>query len=302
MNYIIKESDNRYQLLGNLWSRLNSGELKITRYTSNGGLQYVIPKELVNNEFSRYTGRGNLIESSKSHDSYIITYRFESILRQSCELNKEQYYHLMMMKNNDLDESPTCCICGKKLDFSNKLGQGYHQGAGNPSCDYYTCSKSCKSSKILIDGWRKGCYDDSTDLRGFKVAWSKDYKKMYYSAHNPIKEAEVRRSIFISRSNGRHSYLYILVVGDKLKFGITSYNPDGRVNYVINNILCGIPSVKLYYEGGNIEVADAEYNLKILLYNLGFISTSNSEIFYYSDDLLELIKTKVSETLSLYNS
>jgi hypothetical protein len=266
---IIDEHDTRFSKIGSMVIRLKS--VKLSKLSEGGCIEYIIPYELVINNVKRITGRGNIIDINDTNDSYISTYRFEKLLNESTNLSKQCYFDLVYLGINNTNDRPVCSICNKKLDFSDKLSQGYRKGSGtglnNDEYIPYYCSASCKSTGLVTKRWTnnyEGTYESIIN-NGFRKTWTKSYYKMYLSAHNSITEATVRRSMFINRAVSDKCYFYIAVSDSLLKIGVSSYFPVKRISYA-NSILGSLNKVYVF-TSDKLTIADFEYDMHLMLYD-----------------------------------
>lgn len=296
---IINENDSRFKLLPKLWDRLDSVEL--TTYSSGGGLRYLIPMELVNNEFERWTSRGNYISASKSWDSYIITYRFESIFHEATGLTKQDYFDLVMLKINETELRPRCSICNKPLEFSGKLGQGYRAGGGtgmnDDSITPYYCSASCRSIDIMASNWKYNHEHMLATVRkyGFKYNWDNNYEMMFNSVHNPITAALICYNRFLSTVQTNSGYFYVIEGNGKIKIGVSCYLPYGRFGHTLNYLIRTRDIKYAVYESTPEVVAELEYDVKLMLEDLTDRFEDNSELFVTKPNLFNIIKNISSQ-------
>ena len=298
---IIKESDQRFNRLQEMWSRLDNIELN--RYTEGGGLQYIIPKELVINPIERWTGRGNLIKIDDKDDAqnFIITYRLGAILEETCDLTKQEYFDLVYLRINDTLKRPICNMCGSPMEFSGKILQGYRAGGGTGDNDDskvpYFCCASCKSSWISYNNWKEDYFKmyDAICENGFSSLWKDDYGRMYQGTQNPIVAAKCARGRFLSTSDSRKSYLYIMRKGSILKIGISSYIPYDRTYYSLESVFEGeLDSYKIF-SGTDIEVANMEYDLKLMLND--YCESLSHEVFRITNRWHRIIKKIIKSYL-----
>jgi len=146
-NLIIPPWDPRYGKLGHIWKKYNWDNLVYR--DSNRVILYFIPPELVINE-KIYSRGWKVLKSIDYTDEYCNWSSSKPInnkLIETCELNNQDYFDLLILKINNKLNRPRCnnIECNSILKFSNRIFYGYNQTYPWNESDHAFCCKSCSA-------------------------------------------------------------------------------------------------------------------------------------------------------------
>lgn len=209
-NLIIPQWDPRFGSVGKLFKKFDFNKI----YSNEGLLsKYLIPKELVLVEIDRWSGRGNHILVSKSKDNLVSNRRFSNILFESTHLTPQEYYDLLVLHINNIEDRPKCVNCRCKLSISRlHLGYSSHKDYD----DYHTfCSISCSKQYYMNN------VSEDTVKSNLFIELNKNYKFRVKSEMNKFKSMG-------NESDLCSLYLEVTESG-KLKFGVTADDLEDRL-------------------------------------------------------------------------
>ena len=141
-NSIIPENDFRYGKLGHLWRIRNKDN--IIKYTGNS-VYYYIPPELVINEYHTATVDIYKVHKDYEWDNYVSCYYIKKILLMTCNLTIQEYYDLLILHINSIQNRPRCINCHELQPFSGWITHGYSKSQTN----HYYCCRKCQNEYQL---------------------------------------------------------------------------------------------------------------------------------------------------------
>lgn len=259
MNLIINELDPRYKYLDKLLSYDRSSI--IYRGDGRNSVYYFIPPELVLEEYDtdKIQLRKSLTEWSWCN--WIHGRSIPRILQDYCNITTEEFYNLIILHNNDLDNKPRCKYCNSDLWFK-CLAYGYSTHNYKEGSSTIFCSISCH------------------------VNWMNENNLGMNSIDSNIRKA---RTQFLSKGTLEDEcYLYITWLSNgKFKYGITS-NLEDRI--VLENLNGNsYNSIHILRIDSRVNIVDIELKLKYRFNGLEYLESKLLNNFFIE---LRIILTK----------
>lgn len=272
-NFIIPNWDSRFGKLGHMWKKFSYDDL--WKYSSNGSLYYLIPKELILVEYT--TAKISIL---KSKDNWVSCYSINRILNITCNLTNQEYFDLLILKINDKSNRPKCKNCKSLLQWSNRITHGYSGLDFTISINTF-CSTECSCL------YRESHPDEYVNFHKAKnLLFSNGGPLKYTMINDPdtyiAMQIEANRSRFNNSGNVMDiCYLYVTwTYSGKLKFGISD-DVDNRQSWSGFND---------YYINPHILKMGLRYDISNLETLIKYHFNQFNEYLYKPSDLIEFWK------------